>query len=383
MDHPSQQLLTGRAYPELARVLRASIEAITRRWEPVVRETLPSADELTFTQIRDDLPKVLEQAAHALESDEPYATRKLEDITQVHAETRFHQGFRLEELITEYSILRPILLDEVTTRLGRSITVDETSALMAAMDLITRQTTLEFVAHQNRQLHAANEAQSKYLSFLSHDLRGGLNGVCLMIEVLRRQLAGEEQFKESVEDLDMMRRSIFETIATMDRFLHAEKFRKGKVQVRPSRVNLRHVLMDVTAQLTYQAKDKGVELQMDAPKESDLVSDKELLLMVLQNVAGNAVKYGAGAAVKLTAAQVDGGAWRLSVSDQGPGIPPEKLSDLFRPFTRGETQGQPGVGLGLTIARQAANMLGAKLWAEPNGAKGTTFHLQLPAEPAR
>jgi signal transduction histidine kinase len=136
-------------------------------------------------------------------------------------------------------MLRPIMLGEVTARLGRPMTVGEVSALMTALDLVIRRATLAFVEHQTRQLQAANEAQSKYLSFLSHDLRGGLNGVCLMIEVLKRELAREERFKESVDDLDMMRRSIFETIATMDRFLHAERFRKGKVQVRPSKVNLR------------------------------------------------------------------------------------------------------------------------------------------------
>jgi signal transduction histidine kinase len=381
MDNPTVELLSGRAYPQLAEGLRGAIESIMRRWQTLISDTLPSADNLTFAQIRNDLPKVLEHAAKTLESDQPFIARTLEAVAMVHGETRFNQNFRLEELLTEYCIIRPIILEEVTGRLRRPMTVVETSALMAALDLITRQTTLEFVDHQTKQLQAANEAQSKYLSFLSHDLRGGLNGVCLMIEVLKRELTPEERFKESVDDLDMMRRSIFETIGTMDRFLHAERFRKGKVQVRPSRVNLRHLLMDVVAHFSYQAKDKGVELTFDAPAESTIVSDKDLLGMVLQNVASNAIKYGAHAPVHLSATQATDGAWRVSVADQGPGIPPEKLADLFRPFMRGDTQGEPGVGLGLSIARQAADLLGAKLWAESDGQRnGTTFHLQLAPE---
>jgi signal transduction histidine kinase len=377
MEHPSTELLTGRAYPELAGALRGSIDRIIRRWEELVRHTLPSADQLTFAQLLDDMPKVLDQVARALESDQPFATRKLERVAPLHGETRFHQNFRLEELMTEHCILRPILIDEVTTQLGRAMNVAEVSALMAALDLVTQQAHLEFVEHQTRQLHAANEAQSKYLSFLSHDLRGGLNGVCLMIEVLKRELVQEERFKESVEDLDMMRRSIFDTIATMDRFLHAERFRKGKVQVRPSRVNLRHLLMDVVAQFTYHAKDKSVALSIEAPQESTIVSDKDLLGMVLQNVTSNAIKYGPRAPVILSAAPAEDGAWRLSVADQGPGIPSDKLASLFVPFARGDTQGQPGVGLGLSIARQAADLLGAKLWAESDGNKGATFHLEV------
>lgn len=378
MEHPSLDLLRGRAYPELGQALRAGLEAIIERWQHQVRETLPSADELTFAQIRDDMPKVLQQAAEALESDQPYATKKLEEVTPLHGQTRFHQNFRLDELITEHGMLRPIVLEEVTAQLGRTMNVGEVAALMAALDLMTRAATLEYVAHQTRQLQAATEAQSKYLSFLSHDLRGGLNGVCLMIEVLKRELAQEERFKESAEDLDMMRKSIFETIGTMDRFLHAERFRKGKVQVRPMRVNLRHLLMDVSAQLAYQARDKGVELKLDAPTESTLISDKELLLMILQNVTSNAIKYGARAPVKLSAVPAAHGTWVISVSDQGPGIPPEKMATLFSPYTRGDdTQGQPGVGLGLNIARQAADLLGAKLWAESDGKQGTTFHVEI------
>ncbi len=379
MEQPSLELLTGRAYPELAQALRAGIEPIMQRWVVSVGQALPSADQLTFTQLRDDMPKVLEQVAKALESDHPFPTRMLEAVTPLHGATRFHQNFRLEELMSEHCIIRPLVLEQVTDNLGRPMNVAEVSALMAALDLITRQAALEFVAHQTRQLQAANEAQSKYLSFLSHDLRGGLNGVCLMIEVLKRELASEERFKESIDDLDMMRRSIFETIGTMDRFLHAERFRKGKVQVRPSRVNLKHLLMDVTAHFAYQAKDKGVQMTYHVPPVCDVVSDKELLTMILQNVASNAIKYGAGAPVHLSATALDDGAWKLIIADNGPGIAGAKLTELFSSYTRGEdTQGQPGVGLGLSIARQAADLLGAKLWAESDaGKKGATFNLQF------
>lgn len=379
MEYPSLELLSGRAYPELAGALRGGIEPIIARWQEVVRRALPSADELTFAQLRDDMPKVLEHVAVALESDEPLAAFKLQALAPEHGAARFHQQFRLEELLIEHTIIRPIMLDEVTARLGRPMSVVEVSALMVGLDLMTRQNALSFVEHQTRQLKAANEAQSKYLSFLSHDLRGGLNGVCLMIEVLRRELSKEERFQESVEDLDMMRRSIFETIGTMDRFLHAERFRKGKVQVRPMRVNLKSLLAELSAHFAYMAKDKSVQLKFDAPTDSDLVSDKDLLTIILQNVTSNAIKYGSRAPVELTARRVGNGDWRVSVADKGPGIPPEKMKDLFGPFTRGDTQGQPGVGLGLSIARQAADLLGARLWAESpsDNGKGTTFHLDL------
>jgi signal transduction histidine kinase len=253
-------------------------------------------------------------------------------------------------------------------------------ALGAALDLPLGYSVAHFVDHLTHQLSAATEAQSKYLSFLSHDLRGGLNGVFLMIEVLKREMIGEERLSQTVADLDIMRRSLLETVGTMDRFLHAERFRKGKVQVRPANVNLRNLLLEISAHFSYQAKDAGVELRVDTPDELTIVSDKELLLLIFQNLVSNALKYtNRGTTVRI-AATCESEACTVSVIDQGPGIAPEKLSGLFDAFSRGETHGQPGVGLGLTIARQAAQLLNAKLWAESQIGSGATFFVQLPKE---
>jgi signal transduction histidine kinase len=386
MEQALLDVLMRRSFPELAAALRASIPRITERWQSLVRRSLPSADPLTFSQVRDDLPIVLEQMARALETQRPDPTEKLIEITPKHGEVRFHQNFDVDELLAEHQLLRPILIEEVTASIRRPLTPEESIALHAGTDVMTRRATVAFVSHQTRQLKAATEAQSKYLSFLSHDLRGGLNGVFLMIEVLRRELVKEPKFSESLEDLEMMRRSIFETIGTMDRFLHAERFRKGKVQVRPNRVELSTVIAEVATQFSYQAKDKSLELQVDRSQPCQAVTDRELLTMILQNLISNAIKYTAKGKVSVSVRPPvgnNGDGCLVSVSDQGPGIPKERLSELFATFTRGETHGQPGVGLGLSIARQAADMLGAKLWAESEVGKGSTFFLQLPKEPPK
>ena len=109
-----------------------------------------------------------------------------------------------------------------------------------------------------------------------------------------------------------------------------------------------------------------------------ITSDRELLALILQNLISNAVKYSPSGEVAVTANLNEDGGCTVTVSDQGPGIAPDRLSDLFSEFTRGETHGQPGVGLGLSIARQAAGYLGAKLWAESVPGAGSKFHVQIP-----
>jgi signal transduction histidine kinase len=377
---PLIELLAGRAFPELAAAVRAGKEQILRRWESLCREVLPKADRLSELQLRDDAPKVLEHVANALESDHPKHTDDLVDVTAAHGLVRYEQDFNLRDLLIEFNLLRATVVDEVIGRLGRPAEVPEQIALNAALDVMGRRSVQAFADYQSSELKSATEAQSKYLSFLSHDLRGGLNGVFLMIEVLKRELSAEPRLAGTVKDLDAMRRSLMETVGTMDRFLHAERFRKGKVQLRPTLIRLKPLLEDVAAHFNYQANDKGVELRVHAPDDCVITSDRELLTMILQNLVSNAVKYTERGQVRVVAAPTGDRGCEVSVSDQGPGIPEDRLSSLFAPFTRGETHGQPGVGLGLSIARQAAEYLGARLWAESQLRKGSTFHVKLPKE---
>jgi signal transduction histidine kinase len=380
MTNPPWNLLADYAFPELAAAVRASTPQVVDQWVTAVRKTLPSADELTFSQVRDHIPNILRQLALALESNGPGQTEQLVAITAEHGITRYDQTFSLAELMVEYTLLRVTLFQKCAAQLGRPLTGHETDALIVGLDIAARRAVLAFVDHQSHELQTATEAQSKYLSFLSHDLRGGLNGVFLMIEVLKRELANEPRLADTVEDLDVMRRSLLETVGTMDRFLHAERFRKGKVQIRPAKVNLGNMLKEAAGHFSYQAKEKSIKVNVDVPGDCTVVSDRELLTLIFQNVLSNALKYTGDGGEVAIAIRCESKACLVSVRDTGPGIAPEKLDELFAPFARGETYGQPGVGLGLSIARQAAEYLQSKLWAESQPGKGSTFFLEVPGE---
>jgi len=377
MTRPPLDLLTSQSFPDLAAGLRKASDAIVQHWVAMVRDALPKCDEMTFAEVRDSLPQVLEQIARALESEQAPGVRFLGDITAEHGVVRFNQQFNLAEVLQEYVLLRAVMFQEVGSAMKRSMSIEEVAALNVGLDVAVRRAVVAFTSHQEKQLQAATEAQSKYLSFLSHDLRGGLNGVFLMIEVLKRELSGEERLAETVQDLDVMRRSLLETVGTMDRFLHAERFRKGKVQVRPAPIRLKNLLSDIAAQFSYQARDKELELHVEVPADCEIISDRELLSLIVQNLVSNAIKYSQHGRVEIGSSMAPD-TCKVWVEDNGPGIAPDKLNQLFAPFERGETYGQPGVGLGLSIARQAANYLHAKLWAESTVGKGSTFYVEFP-----
>src|SRR5207244_5672868 len=107
---------------------------------------------------------------------------------------------------------------------------------------------MSFIHHQKEQLRAAGEVQSRYLSYLSHDLRNNLNGCTLMLELLRQRLAGLEGFADDVADITTIQRSVAETIAGMDRILQAERLRSAAIKPNVPRIDLDALVHDLAHQ---------------------------------------------------------------------------------------------------------------------------------------
>lgn len=377
----TSDLLESRSFPGMAAALRAATDTIIRRWELAVRQHLPGVDELTYAQVRDDIPAILDQLATALVSDRPAAAQDLREISQVHGAARFQQQYNVRELIVEYRLLRRILVEEISEAAGRQLTSSEMIVLDMGVDTAFQQGLLTFINYQRDQIRAATETESKYLRFLSHDLRNNLNQVVLVLDLLKGRLDGLPDFAEDLADVKSAHRTILQTITGMDAMLQAERLRKGTVQPRTEAVQLQLVLDDVVRHAVGQAREKGLRLIADCPAGATTQSDRELISLVLQNLIGNAIKYSSSGVIRVAVThwgQNGVSGWAVSVSDQGPGIGQEDKRRIFEAFTRGETHGQPGVGLGLTIATEAAKLLGATLTVESEIGAGSTFRLVLP-----
>jgi signal transduction histidine kinase len=367
----------AKSFPELAAAVRARTPSVLERWEASVKEILPTADELTHTQLRNSLPDTLEHLATALESSKASPTRALLTDSQEHGAIRFTQSYNLTELLIEFDVLRPILMEETALYMKRDITLAEIIALNMGVDLASRRSVLCFVNYQKRELETAVNAHAKYLSFMSHDVRGGLNAILLSTDVLSQELIDQPKFADALADVETIKRNILETVGTMDRFLRAEQLRSGSVVPKRAPIDLLQMVNELATQYRQQAGSKGVRITVESSDGTVVESDHELVFTILQNLVGNAVKYSNKGEIRISISP-GRGVKRIAVSDKGPGIAPERLEQLFAPFVRGQTHGQTGVGLGLYIARHSAEILGATLWAESKVGEGTTFYLQLP-----
>ena len=291
IENPSLERMMRQPFPELASAVRGRSPRILERFRAMVQEVLPSADELTLMELLDHLPQALQDLAAALEATGGSLQKNFLTDSREHGVCRYHQSFNLSELLVEYSILRALVIEEVSGAVERTLALEEVAALNVGLDAASRRAAESFVAYQQREVNAHAEAQSKYLAFLSHDLRGSLNGILLTIEVLRRGPAGSIGKEEWLGDLEMMRRSILETVSAMDHFLHADQLKRGKVQVKLSEVNLAVLIPEIAAQFSERAKEKGIAIVADTTACPAVVTDRELVQLILQNLVGNAVKY--------------------------------------------------------------------------------------------
>ena len=375
-------LLAHHPFPHLAAAVRACADFIVAEWEIAVRGTLPAADELTLQQLRNSLPSILEEVAAALASGKPHATRELIEGSRSHGATRFHENYNIRELIVEYRLLRRIVIEHTSEALDDQLDARSNIALNMAIDTALQVGVVAFTEHLQQRIRASTDTQSKYLSFLSHDLRNHLNHAMLHLQLLAARLAKAPEYAKSVEDIESIKRAILQTTSGMDQLLQAEQLRQECADVNTQRVDLKHLLSEITNQSRHDAQSKGLKLEVEVPEGAHTISDESLLTLVLQNLLGNAVKYSSTGTIRITArdrAEGKNSGWILSISDEGPGIASENLTSLFDAFKRGETHGKPGVGLGLTIAAQAARLLGGELTVESKLNVGSTFRLMLPS----
>ena len=130
-----------------------------------------------------------------------------------------------------------------------------------------------------------------------------------------------------------------------------------------------------------QAEERRQALTMDVPAAlPDVACDKSRIIQALSNLLGNAVKYTPEGGAIIVRARVREGELVMSVSDNGPGIPPEALPRIFDRYWQAQAAKRAGAGLGLAIATGIAEAHGGRIWAESELGVGSTFYLAVPMD---
>ncbi len=233
---------------------------------------------------------------------------------------------------------------------------------------------------------SANKAKSEFLANVSHELRTPLNGIIGMAHVLSRTSLDDKQ----QQALDAISTSAANLAHLISDLLDFNALDAGQVNVNPAPVNLGRMLRDALAPFEDQAADKRLRLTLSASQgaEAEVMADAWKLSQIVSNLTSNAIKFTerGEVTVSLNVDHTETGAiYRIAVADTGPGFDPADAGRLFGRFEKTDgsiTRAKGGIGLGLAISRQLAELMGGTLRAESEPGKGAVFTLTLPLAPA-
>lgn len=214
---------------------------------------------------------------------------------------------------------------------------------------------------------------------LAHNLRNPLAGIRSLAELTRNDLAPDSPSRESQD-------RILQTVDRFERWLAGILSATTPLQVIPQQVQVASWLRDLVEPLRPSATAKGVTIKLDTSRAPAAAAfDPRHLEQALVGIINNAVQAsGAGEEILIHAAATeDGKAWELGVTDQGPGVPPELVEKIFRPYF---TTKRHGTGIGLAVARQVVEQHAGRIRLESpvggletaSGGKGARFLLSLP-----
>jgi PAS domain S-box-containing protein len=289
------------------------------------------------------------------------------------------------------------------TLLGFAKVTRDLTAIRASQAVLraAQEATAEACRHAEEARAAAeeaNRAKSLFLATMSHEIRTPLNAVVGYAELLELEITGPLTEPQRAQ-LRRIRASSLHLLGIIDEVLDFSRLEAQRVEVERAAVRLARPIDAALQMVQPQAAARGLELTnavsalaADVPCWGDEDRVRQILVVLLSNsikftAPGGRVTVSAGTAAQPPAdAQVAGpGPWvYVRVEDTGRGIPPERMGAIFEPFVQADmalTRQHGGTGLGLTIARRLARLMGGDLSVRSEVGTGTAFFLWLAAAP--
>ncbi len=227
--------------------------------------------------------------------------------------------------------------------------------------------------------------KTAFLSNISHEIRTPMNGIVGFTELLANKDTTDEQrvfYKELI--LNACNQLLF----IINDILDISAIETGKVTIKSSNVSMADVISNLKHFFTPLAREKNIEFIIQIDDNSSinyLETDEVKLVQILTNLINNSFKFTDEGSVTF-GYSIDDNYIKFHVSDTGIGIKPENQKAIFERFRQedvGLNRKHQGVGLGLSISKAFAELLGGKIWFEANKTVGTTFYFTIPYKPEK
>jgi len=271
--------------------------------------------------------------------------------------------------------------EKVTGRSEPWSEVEKEAALELRSGILAVDLQRQFVKEQAARADAvrAMHAREELMAVLSHDLKNPLGSIRLNTKVATKFLEpGKiERVKEYLERID---RATSSMNALIDDVLSITKLESGHLEVEKSVQDIPSILQEVIELLNPLAAVKGIMLEYEVKTQNfEAKCDRSRIIQVLSNIIGNAIKFAPENGMISSTIESAGPEFlRIGVQDNGPGIKPENLKNIFDRFWQAQHTRRLGTGLGLAIAKGIIEAHGGEVWADSDGKTGSTFFVTLP-----
>jgi PAS domain S-box-containing protein len=236
------------------------------------------------------------------------------------------------------------------------------------------------LAEQNERLRRLDEARNQFLAIVSHELRTPLTSILSFSELIRGEADGLTP--EGVRFLDIIERNADRLHRLVGDLLMLDRLDAGALPLDLASVSVAELTGEAVGSAAAGAAKQGVTIGVTAGAGPVIQGDLRRLMQVFDNLIANAIKFSHRNGHVHVTATFDGGSWRIDVADDGIGIPPEEVGQLFTRFVRASnarTAGLPGTGLGLSIVKVLVEMHGGHVEAASTLGHGSIFSVYLPA----
>jgi signal transduction histidine kinase len=383
--------------------LRAQQVDLTERWMKAVFNDveLTESDRLTYEQLADHIPNILEEICSVLESQdldelEPAIKRD----ARLHGKLRWKQGYQIDELVRELDLFRQMLtgaiveFSEARPSFTRRHEERARHFIDEAVSFVTLTSIREVVSERDRKIddytghiERANheltlkqklvgdlyESRMQITRSVVHDLRNFLNVFSMALQLIGRAPAKIETA------LALANRQAADMKTLVDELVEYSVVLGDTDPVTTERVVLRELFDELVASCRPAIEEKGLRLEASFDGELDtVVSNRLKLKQIALNLLTNAAKYTRAGQVELAISAAEHDHWCLRVSDTGVGIRASDRERVFKEFERATADDIPGAGLGLAIVKELCQVLGGAIRFDSQEGEGTIFEITFP-----
>jgi signal transduction histidine kinase len=291
--------------------------------------------------------------------------------TVMHGQELSRLGYTVSQVVHGYGVLCQAIT-ELAEAKGTFITTGEFSTLNLSLDVAIADAVTGFT----KQARIEDVDSAKRMGFLVHELRNALAAAIIAHSMVKKGVVGVGGSTNALleRNLNCMRDILDQSFSEVR--MHSEK------PVDHESVVLLRIVEEVEATASEQARSRGLTIKVDVDSGLQTVGDSNYLISALSNLVQNAIKYSKhGGTIWVRGRETERNVV-LEVEDQCGGLPKGKAEELFKPFIQ-KNSDRTGLGLGLSISRQAAALNGGTLSVRDLPGKGCVFSIALPKPQSR